>query len=105
MIVFNHGYIPPGQYRTTERYVAYVDAFAREGYLVFRPDYRGHGRSEGDAAGGYGSPAYTIDVLNAVASLKSFPNANPEQIGMWAIPWAAASPCGSWSLPPTSRRV
>jgi uncharacterized protein len=83
VIVFNHGYIPPGQYRTAERYVAYVDAFARNGYIVFRPDYRGHGQSEGDAAGGYGSPAYTIDVLNAVASLKGFPDANREQIGMW----------------------
>src|SRR3990167_466352 len=24
-IVFNHGYIPPAQYKTTERYVAYLD--------------------------------------------------------------------------------
>ena len=32
VIVFNHGYIPPGQYRTTERYVDYVDALARNGY-------------------------------------------------------------------------
>jgi len=83
VIVFNHGYIPPGQYRTAERYVAYVDAFALNGYIVFRPDYRGHGRSEGDASGGYGAPAYTVDVLNAVASIQRFPDANPEQIGMW----------------------
>jgi alpha-beta hydrolase superfamily lysophospholipase len=51
VIVFNHGYIPPEQYRTTERYVAYVDGFARNGYIVLRPDYRGHGNSEGDADG------------------------------------------------------
>jgi len=31
VILFNHGYIPPEQYRTTERYVAYVDALARSG--------------------------------------------------------------------------
>jgi len=83
VIVFNHGYIPPEQYRTTERYVAYVDAFARKGYIVFRSDYRGHGNSEGDAASSYGSPAYTIDVLNAVAAIKRFPEADPERIGMW----------------------
>jgi dipeptidyl aminopeptidase/acylaminoacyl peptidase len=83
VIVFNHGYIPPARYRTTERYVAYVDAFARNGYLVFRPDYRGHGRSEGDAASNYHSPAYTIDVLNAVSSLKRFSDADPDRIGMW----------------------
>jgi hypothetical protein len=32
VVIFNHGYIPPEQYRTTERYVAYVDAFARRRY-------------------------------------------------------------------------
>ena len=70
VIIFNHGYIPPEQYRTTERYVAYVDGFARNGYIVFRSDYRGHGNSEGEATGGYGTPAYTVDVLNAVAAVK-----------------------------------
>ena len=82
-IVFNHGYIPPDVYRTTERYLAYVDRLARSGYVVYRIDYRGHDRSEGEATGAYGSPAYTIDVLNAVASLKKHPQVNPEKIGMW----------------------
>lgn len=83
VIVFNHGYVPPDQYRTTERYVDYVDAFASNGYIVFKSDYRGHGDSEGEATGGYDSPAYTIDVLNAVASLKKYPDADPNRMGMW----------------------
>jgi dipeptidyl aminopeptidase/acylaminoacyl peptidase len=83
VVIFNHGYIPPAQYRTTERYVAYLDAFARNGYIVFRSDYRGHDNSEGQPTGGYGSPAYTIDVLNAVASIKQSPDADPDRIGMW----------------------
>ncbi len=82
-VIFNHGYIPPAQYRTTERYIAYVDAFARSGYIVFRPDYRGHGNSEGEAEGGYGSPGYTIDVLNAVGSVKRYADADANRIGMW----------------------
>jgi len=82
-IIFNHGYIPPEQYRTTERYVAYVDGFARNGYVVFRPDYRGHDQSEGNASGGYGSPDYTIDVLNALSSVKQYAAVDPERIGMW----------------------
>lgn len=83
VIIFNHGYIPPAEYRTTERYAAYVDALARSGYIVLKPDYRGHGDSEGEATGGYGSPAYTVDVLNALASIRRFPDADPARIGMW----------------------
>lgn len=106
-IIFNHGYISPSVYRTTEKYVAYQDAFARAGYVTFKPDFRGHGNSEGAATGGYGSNGYTIDVLNAVSSIKrlkdpSNPPArldakrtgeagvnsqlsivDPERIGMW----------------------
>lgn len=83
VIIFNHGYIPPEIYRTTERYVAYVDGFARNGYIVFRSDYRGHGFSEGEAGSSRGSPAYTIDVLNAVAAMKGYADADPNRIGMW----------------------
>jgi len=82
-IIFNHGYIPPDQYRTTERYVAYVDGFARSGYIVFRPDYRGHGNSEGRPTGAFTAPDYTIDVLNALASVQRYPDADPNRAGMW----------------------
>jgi len=82
-IIFNHGYIPPEEYRTTERYVAYVDGFARNGYVVFKPDYRGHGNSEGKPEGAYYSPAYTTDVLNALSSVKKLKEVNPQKIGMW----------------------
>lgn len=83
VIIFNHGYIPPSEYRTTERYIAYTDAFSRNGYVLFRSDYRGHGNSQGRAEGGYGSNAYTIDILNAVASIKKLEYVNPGKIGMW----------------------
>lgn len=82
-IVFNHGYIPPDVYRTTERYIHYVDEIAKAGYVVFRIDYRGHDNSEGEATGAYGSPGYQIDVMNAIASIKQLPEVNPEKIGMW----------------------
>ncbi len=83
VIIFNHGYIPPAQYRTTERYIAYTDGFSRNGYIVFRSDYRGHGNSEGTASGGYGNNDYTIDILNAVASIKQYKDTDPKRIGMW----------------------
>lgn len=83
VIIFNHGYIQPEQYRTTEKYIAYTDAFSRNGYIVFKSDYRGHGNSEGKPEGAYYSPAYTIDILNAVSSIKKYPDADPDRIGMW----------------------
>lgn len=82
-IIFNHGYIPPEQYVTTERYVAYVDAFAGNGYVVFKSDYRGNGKSQGQPEGAYYSPAYATDVLNALASVKKLSYVNPNKIGMW----------------------
>jgi dipeptidyl aminopeptidase/acylaminoacyl peptidase len=95
VVIFNHGYIPPTEYRTTERYIAYTDAFSRNGYIVFKSDYRGHGNSEGRPEGGYYSPAYTIDVMNGLASVKrlkasDLPGGSGQQkladvqrIGMW----------------------
>jgi len=83
VIIFNHGFIPPDEYRTTERYIAYVDSLARSGFIVFRPDYRGHGDSDGIASGAYGSPDYLVDVLNAVAAMRRYPAADPARIGMW----------------------
>ncbi|MBL8098684.1 MAG: alpha/beta fold hydrolase [Anaerolineales bacterium] len=82
-IVFNHGYIPPDVYKTTERYIHYVDELAKAGYVVFRIDYRGHDQSEGEPGGAYNRPGYQIDVMNAVASIKQHPEVNPEKIGMW----------------------
>ncbi|MEF2277121.1 prolyl oligopeptidase family serine peptidase [Deinococcus sp. YIM 134068] len=82
-IVFNHGYIPPDEYRTTQRYVAYQDAFARAGFVTLKSDYRGHGDSEGVALGGYDDPGYTVDVLNAAASLKRDARVNAGRLGLW----------------------
>jgi dipeptidyl aminopeptidase/acylaminoacyl peptidase len=83
VVIFNHGYIPPAVYRTTERYIAYVDQIASSGYIVFKSDYRGHDRSEGQPGGIYTEPNYTFDVLNALASVKRYSEADPNRIGMW----------------------
>lgn len=82
-IVFNHGYIPPSVYRTTERYTAYVDSLARNGFVVFKVDYRGHGQSAGEASGSYFSPGYTIDAIAALKSLQRLDFVDADGIGMW----------------------
>jgi len=83
IIIFNHGFIPPAQYRTTQRYVAYQDWLARSGYITFKSDYRGNGSSQGIATGAYNSPDYVVDVLNALTSLEHYPGADPHRVGMW----------------------
>ncbi len=82
-IVFNHGYIPPNSYRTTERYLAYVDTLARHGFVVFKIDMRGHANSEGIPEGSYFSPGYTIDAISALKSLQLLSFVDPDGIGMW----------------------
>ena len=82
-VVFNHGYIPPAAYRTTERYSAYVDYLARNGFVVFKIDYRGHGESQGEPTGSYFSPGYTIDSIAALKSLQMVEIIDPQGIGMW----------------------
>lgn len=82
-IVFIHGYIPPIQYQTLEKYVDHVDFLARNGFVVFKIDLRGHGNSEGEAGGGYYSADYVLDSLNAYAALQSADFINPKAIGLW----------------------
>jgi dipeptidyl aminopeptidase/acylaminoacyl peptidase len=82
-IIFNHGYIPPTAYRTTERYIAYIDYLARSGFVVFKIDYRGHGESQGEPSGSYFSPGYTIDSITALKSLQMMDIIDPQGIGMW----------------------
>ena len=82
-IIFNHGYIPPFQYQTTEGYVSYIDYLAKNGFVVFKIDFRGNGRSEGDPSGSYFSSAYTIDAISALKSLQKFEKVDPKRIGIW----------------------
>lgn len=82
-IVFVHGYIPPTLYKTQEKYVEYVDSFAKNGFVVFKIDLRGHGRSEGTPGGAYYSVDYIIDTLSAVSALRSSDFVNSNQIGLW----------------------
>jgi dipeptidyl aminopeptidase/acylaminoacyl peptidase len=82
-VVFVHGYIPPAQYRTQERYAEYISYLARRGFVVFKIDLRGHGESEGEASGAYYSGDYVIDTLNAHAALSASDIVNSSKIGLW----------------------
>ena len=82
-IVFIHGYISPTQYSTLTRYIDHVDYLARNGFVVFKIDLRGHGESEGEPGGAYYSSDYIIDVLNAVSALENSTYVKKNSIGLW----------------------
>ena len=82
-VVFVHGYIAPTIYKTTEKYTDYVNYLARNGFVVFKIDLRGHGESEGEAGGSYYSGDYVIDTLNAYSALQNSDFVNPNKIGLW----------------------
>jgi dipeptidyl aminopeptidase/acylaminoacyl peptidase len=83
VIILLHGYFPPPQYQTTGNYYQdFYAAWAKAGFLVLRPDYRGNGQSQGQAVSGHYSADYTYDILNLIASLKQYNLANPKRIGL-----------------------
>lgn len=82
-ILFLHGYIPPEVYNPTSDYMTSQDALARSGFVTFKPDMRGHWRSEGMATGTHFSEAYIVDSLNALSALLSYEKIDPRRIGVW----------------------
>src|SRR5258708_6158480 len=83
VILFNHGYIPPASYSTSSSYTIMVDPLASAGYIVFKPDYRGNGRSQGTPTQPYITPDYVTDSMNALSSIKKYKDANPQKIGVF----------------------
>ena len=85
VIILLHGYIPPKQYETNGRaYRAWWQGLAATGeFVVFKPDLRGHGQSEGEATGPYFGSDYVEDALNARAALANWSQINADDIGLW----------------------
>lgn len=80
VVVVNHGHIPPYQYSTINSYKNTAGYYASSGFLVLKPDYRGHDKSEGIATQFIFRNQYAVDVLNLIASISSVTDANPDKI-------------------------
>jgi dipeptidyl aminopeptidase/acylaminoacyl peptidase len=84
VVIINHGYSDPATYQTDgSPYSQFVAAFARAGYMVLKPDYRGHGQSQGVASGGHLSPVYAYDLLNLVSTLRADSRVDAKRIGLF----------------------
>ncbi len=95
VLVANHGFHPtPEKYGITadgidsrpgDYYRDVPDMYARAGFLVVMPDYRGHNISEGfDFTTGYlATNYYTLDVLALLSALPGLEDADLENLFMW----------------------
>ncbi len=81
VVVLDHGYFKPAEYKTGDGTSRAADAFARHGYLTLAPDYRCYAGSQCAANPFY--IGYAVDVVNLIAQIASIPDADPNRIGIW----------------------
>lgn len=81
VIVMNHGFFSRTVYNSGDGTDRAAEFLNRRGYLTISSDYRSWGDSETGESLFYSGLA--IDVINLMNALPSFPQADPERIGMW----------------------
>jgi dipeptidyl aminopeptidase/acylaminoacyl peptidase len=71
VLVLNHGYIDPDTYVPGQGMPREHDYLARQGYVVFHTDYRGHASGDDDPDVDYELRLpYAVDTINAVYAVK-----------------------------------
>lgn len=85
VIILCHGYANPTRYSTTSAYLADMEFYAKHGFAVLKPDYRGQGLSfhDGQPEGAYYSMAYNTDVLSLIAAVKQTNYLDPKRINLF----------------------
>jgi dipeptidyl aminopeptidase/acylaminoacyl peptidase len=83
VIMLNHGHITPSRYSTLNSYKYVADYYAQNGFLVLKPDYRGHGNSQaGSEQYGLERMSYPLDVLGLLSLVPRIKEADPNNIFM-----------------------
>lgn len=84
VVMLAHGYIYPPSYSTENSYINPARYFASNGFLVLKPDYRGHGKSEGHTDRRIMDQIeYALDVRNLLESINKVPKADPSNIFLY----------------------
>ena len=84
VLLLARGYINPGVYTNDEAFYSdFAAEYAKRGFLVIKPDLRGHGNSWGLPEGAYFSSGYAADILNLTASLPRYAEANPDRVALF----------------------
>jgi dipeptidyl aminopeptidase/acylaminoacyl peptidase len=83
VILLAHGYIPVDAYSTVDSYRLVTRYYAAGGFMVVKPDYRGHGRSEGRSESAARTIDYSVDVLNLLSGLDKIPGADTNNIFLY----------------------
>jgi len=82
VVIVNHGYVTPKAYSTINDYRRICDHYACNGFLVLKPDYRGHGDSGGNHGSYFSRMGYSLDVLSLVHAAQHLSDINPGRIYM-----------------------
>ncbi|MDF1566845.1 MAG: alpha/beta fold hydrolase [Spirochaetaceae bacterium] len=83
VILLAHGYIPVEAYSTMDSYRLVTRYYAAGGFMVVKPDYRGHGRSEGPSESAARTIDYSVDVLNLLSGLDKIPGADTNNVFLY----------------------
>lgn len=101
LVVFNRGYVDPKDYQTERQYVRYLDHFARNGFAVFKSDYRGIGQSEGEL-GSLTTSDNAADVCQGIASLSAIPQIDFSRCFIWGHSMGAMVSLQTLLIPSTN---
>lgn len=85
LVILCHGYIKPADYSTTLGYTNDMSFYARNGFAVIKPDFRGQGLSadQGVADSVYYSMAYNTDVMSLISAVKDTSYLDKNNINLW----------------------
>jgi pimeloyl-ACP methyl ester carboxylesterase len=84
-IILCHGYVNPARYLSLAAYQEDMDFYAKHGFAVIKPDFRGQGLSQGhgESTSAYYSMDYNIDLMSLISALKDSKGIDKSNLNLW----------------------